>query len=89
MLTAWIVLYLGLISILRPHVCSITIPEDNPQVLCGDHSGKRFFSFYQQTMLQACRWDIKMCVDGTWVYRSAEINCEFEECLVKEPGTAV
>ncbi|KAI9997571.1 hypothetical protein PInf_001491 [Phytophthora infestans] len=29
---------------------------------------------------QACKWDIKMCADGTWVYRSAEINCEFDEC---------
>jgi hypothetical protein len=31
-------------------------------------------------MTQACPWDIKICVDGTWVYREPERQCAFREC---------
>ncbi|CEG37022.1 uncharacterized protein PHALS_04487 [Plasmopara halstedii] len=34
---------------------------------------------------QACNWDIRMCVDGTWVYRAADRHCDFEECVIKAP----
>ncbi|KAE8907709.1 hypothetical protein PF003_g8162 [Phytophthora fragariae] len=32
---------------------------------------------------QACTWDIKICDDGTWVYRAADRDCEFDDCLVE------
>ncbi|KAE9006918.1 hypothetical protein PR001_g16044 [Phytophthora rubi] len=32
---------------------------------------------------QACTWDIKICDDGTWVYRAANRDCEFDDCLVE------
>ncbi|KAL3672018.1 hypothetical protein V7S43_002683 [Phytophthora oleae] len=59
-------------------------------ILCTDVSARRSVTIPEDNP-QACRWDVKMCVDGTWVYRSAEINCEFEECQVTEagPGTAI
>nr|CCA14883.1 AlNc14C7G923 [Albugo laibachii Nc14] len=29
-----------------------------------------------------CPWDIKICGDGTWVYREPERNCQFSSCWV-------
>ncbi|KAG6951153.1 hypothetical protein JG688_00013856 [Phytophthora aleatoria] len=52
------------------------MPEDNPQWRFLLNS----FQCYQ-----ACKWDIKMCIDGTWVYRAAELNCEFDQCAVMAP----
>ncbi|KAL4109402.1 hypothetical protein PRIC1_001102 [Phytophthora ramorum] len=51
-------------------------------VLCSHISGRHFFTTPEDNP-QACEWDIKICGDGTWVYRVAERSCEFDECMVE------
>lgn len=31
---------------------------------------------------QKCEWDVRVCVDGTWVNRNPDRNCDFDECWV-------
>ncbi|KAG3076195.1 hypothetical protein PI124_g18541 [Phytophthora idaei] len=52
-------------------------------ILCADVSARR--AAMPEDNPQACKWDIKMCIDGTWVYRAAELNCEFDQCAVMAP----
>ncbi|DBA00620.1 TPA: hypothetical protein N0F65_007749 [Lagenidium giganteum] len=37
---------------------------------------------YSRVYSPGCDWDIKVCVDGTWVYRDPDNNCAFKECVV-------
>lgn len=39
--------------------------------------------------LQACEWDVRMCIDGTWVYRVVDLHCNFEESVVECSKTSV
>lgn len=61
---------------------SVVYEWENPQVSIRIDTFLKARSPTQQTDVKACVWDIKICGDGTWVYRDPNANCSFPKCWV-------